>query len=115
MSLGIKFFFLARLVSILQKPWCTMIERGDTTWPAVASSEPSEGEKEQKKKRGKKCSLLVHIGHVVRMSVSGYRGQRFKPRQCQHDVSLSKTLYLYCFSPLSCKMSTRWGHPHKGC
>ena len=36
------FCFLARLVSILLKSWCIMIEQGDTTRPAVNSSEPLE-------------------------------------------------------------------------
>ena len=36
------FCFLARLASLLLKPWCTMIEQGDTTHPAVDFSEPSE-------------------------------------------------------------------------
>ena len=35
---------------------------------------------------------MEHIGHVVRMSVSGYRGRQFEPRH-QYIVSLSKTLY----------------------
>ena len=47
------------------------------------------------------------IGRLARMSVSGYRGRRFEPRQ-QHVVSLSKILHLHCFSRLSCEMSTRW-------
>ena len=38
----IDIFFLALLTSILLKPWCTMIERGDTTRPAVVPSELSE-------------------------------------------------------------------------
>ena len=36
------FCFLARLASLLRRPWCTMIEQGDTARPAVDSSEPSE-------------------------------------------------------------------------
>ena len=52
--------------------------------------------------------IYIDIGLVVRMSVSGYRGRLFKFRH-QYVVSLSKTLYLHCFSRLSCKMSTRWG------
>ena len=36
------FLFLVRLASLLQKPWCTMIEQGDTTRPAVVSIETSE-------------------------------------------------------------------------
>ena len=36
-------------------------------------------------------------------------------RQHQYVVSLSKTLYLHCFSRLSCEMSTRWGQPREGC
>ena len=35
------------------------------------------------------------------MSVSGYRGRRFEPQHL-YVVSLSKTLYLHCFSRLSC-------------
>ena len=52
---------------------------------------------------------MEHIGRLARMSVSGYRGRRFEPRQ-QYVVSLSKTLNPHCFSRLSCAMSTRWGH-----
>ena len=55
-----------------------------------------------------------HIGRLVRMSVSGYRGKLFEPRQ-QYVVSLSKTLYQHCFSRLSCEMRTRWGQPREGC
>ena len=54
-----------------------------------------------------------HVGHVVRMSVSGYRGRRFEPRH-QYGVSLSKTLYPHCFSRLSCNVSTRWDNLMKG-
>ena len=39
------FCFLARLTSLLLKPWCIMIEQGDTTRPAVVSTEPSEAVK----------------------------------------------------------------------
>ena len=38
--------FLARLASLLLKPWCIMIEQGDTTRPAVDPSEQSEAVKE---------------------------------------------------------------------
>ena len=38
----IDIIFLALLDSLLMKPWCTMIEQGDTTRPAVDLSEPSE-------------------------------------------------------------------------
>ena len=31
---------------LLLRPWCIMIEQGDTTRPAVDSSEPSEAVKE---------------------------------------------------------------------
>ena len=71
----------------------------------------------------RKCRLsefvpMEHIGHVgfwiQRLSVSGYRGCQFKPRH-QCFGSLSKTLYLHCFSRLSCEMSTRWGQLRKGC
>ena len=58
-------------------------------------------------------SFLEHIGHVVMMSVSGYRGRRFKPRH-QYVVSLSKTLYPHCFSRLSCEMSTGGNNLVKG-
>ena len=58
---------------------------------------------------------LEHIGHVVRMSVSGYRGRQFESRQHQYAVSLSRRLYPLCFSRLSCEMSTRWGQPREGC
>ena len=34
--------FLARLDSLLLKPWCIMIEQGDTTWTAMDPPEPSE-------------------------------------------------------------------------
>ena len=54
------------------------------------------------------------IGHVVRLSVSGYRGLRFEPRH-QYFVSLSKTLYQHCFSRISCEMSTRLIHPREEC
>ena len=40
------YFFLARLASLLLKPWCIMIEQGDTIRPAVDSSEPSEAVRE---------------------------------------------------------------------
>ena len=56
---------------------------------------------------------LKHIGRLVRMSVSGYRGRRFEPRHL-YVVSLSKTLFPHCFSRLSCEMSTRWGQPRDG-
>ena len=52
MLLGIIDFFLARLASLLLKPWYTMIERGDTTRPTAVSSEPSGAVKEEKKKLG---------------------------------------------------------------
>ena len=58
--------------------------------------------------------ILEHIGRLARMSVSGYRGRQFEPRQ-QYVVSLSKTLYPHCFSRLSYEMSTRWGQPREGC
>ena len=54
---------------------------------------------------------MENIGHVVRMSVSGYRGQRFEPRQHQFVVSLCMTLYPHCFYQLSCEMSVSWEHP----
>ena len=45
------FSYLACLASLLLKQWCIMIEQGDTTRPAVDSSEPSEAVKEKEKKR----------------------------------------------------------------
>ena len=59
-------------------------------------------------------SILEHIGRLVRMSVSGYRGRRFEPRHL-YVVSLSKALYTHCFSRLICELSTRWGQPREGC
>ena len=38
--------FLACLASLPLKPWCTVIEQGDTTRPAVVSFEPPEAVKE---------------------------------------------------------------------
>ena len=43
--------FLARLTSMLLKPWCIMIEQGDTILPAVDSTEPSEAVNEYEKIR----------------------------------------------------------------
>ena len=40
------FCFHARLASLLLKPWCNMIDQGDTKRPAVDSSEPPEAVKE---------------------------------------------------------------------
>ena len=40
------FYFLVCLASLLLKPWCIMIEQGDTTRPEVDSSEPSEAVEE---------------------------------------------------------------------
>ena len=40
------FCFLARLASLILKPWCIMPELCNSTWPAVDSSEPSEAVKE---------------------------------------------------------------------
>ena len=71
--------------------------------------------------RGSDNDVCLHrqvvsaISHVVRMSVYGYRGRRFEPRQHQYVVSLSKTLYPHCFSRLSCEMSTRWGQRRELC
>ena len=42
-----------------------------------------------------------NIGHVGKMSVSGYSDRRFKPRLHQYVVSLRKTFNPYCFSRLS--------------
>ena len=59
--------------------------------------------------------MVINIGHVDKISVSGYRGQRFKPQVHQYVVSLSKILNLHCFSRISCEMSTRRDHPLEGC
>ena len=56
--------------------------------------------------------FLEHIGHLVRMSASGYRGRQFERRH-QYVVSINKTVYPHCFSRLSCEMSTRWEQPPK--
>ena len=61
-----------------------------------------------------RCFCMEHIGRLVRMSVSGYRGRPFEPRH-KYVVPLSKTLYPHCFGRLSCEMSTRWGQPRVGC
>ena len=63
-----------------------------------------------------KLSLCImwHIVLVVWMTVSSYRGWLFKSRH-QFVVSFSETLYLHCFSWLSCKISTRWEQPRVGC
>ena len=45
------FFFFAHLAYLLLKQWCTMIEQGDATRPAVDSSEPSVTVKEYEKKQ----------------------------------------------------------------
>ena len=69
------------------------------------------------RKQHQNCILQTsyeHIGHVARMSASGYRGRRFEPRQHQYVVSLSKTLYPRCSSRLRYEMSTRWGQPLEG-
>ena len=42
----IDIFLITHLASLLLKAWCTMIERGDATRPAIAPSEPSEAVKE---------------------------------------------------------------------
>ena len=59
--------------------------------------------------------VMKHIAHVVRMSVSRYRGRWFESRQTQCVVSLSKTSPLHCFTRLSSQMSKRRGHPCEGC
>ena len=59
--------------------------------------------------------MLEHIGHVVMMSVPGYRDRWFEPWLHQYVVSLSKTLYLHCFSRLSCEMSNKKEHLCEGC
>ena len=58
---------------------------------------------------------LDHIGHVGKMSDSGYSDRRPKPRLHQYIVSLSKTLNPHCFGRLSCEMSTRWGYHRDEC
>ena len=44
---------------------------------------------------------LEHIGHVVKMSVYGYRNHWFEPWLHQYVVSLSKAFNPHCFSRLS--------------
>ena len=39
-------------------------------------------------------AVVEHIGHVARMSVSGYRGRQIEHRHHQYVVSLSTKLYL---------------------
>ena len=55
------FCFLARASSLLLRPWCIMIERGDTTRYAVSSSEPSEDVKEQKKRN----VVINNVGSIT--------------------------------------------------
>ena len=43
---AVDIFTFLHVSPLLLKPWCTMIEQGDTTRPAVDSSEPSEAVKE---------------------------------------------------------------------
>ena len=57
--------------------------------------------------------LMEYVGHVARMLVSEYRGCRFEP-QLHYVASVGKTLYLHCFSRLSCEMSTWWDNFVKG-
>ena len=57
---------------------------------------------------------VEHIGHVVKMSVSGCRYRRFEPRLHQNVVSLSRKHNPHCFSRLSCEMSSRREHPREG-
>ena len=59
--------------------------------------------------------VLEHIGHVCKMSVSGYIDRQFKPCLHQYVVSLSKTLNLHFFSQLSWELSTTREYPHEGC
>ena len=60
-------------------------------------------------------SIVEHIGHVGKMSVSGYGDGRFNPLLHQYIVSLSETLNPQYFCRLSCEMSTRQEHPREGC
>ena len=46
--------------------------------------------------------LVEHSGLVVKASGSGVEGTGFDSWPGQCVVSLSKTLYLHCFSPPSC-------------
>ena len=57
---------------------------------------------------------MDHVGHVGRMSVSGYRYRRFEPKQRQYVVSLSKTHCPHCFSRHSCEISIGWNTLVKG-
>ena len=54
-----------------------------------------------------KLIYAEHIGHVVRISVSGYKGCRFEPWHL-YVVSLSVTLYPHHFNWLNFEMNTMW-------
>ena len=41
-----RYFYVAHLTSLLLKPWCTVMEQGDATWPAVVQRESPEAVKE---------------------------------------------------------------------
>ena len=56
---------LARHASLPLEPWCTMIERGDTTRPMVVLSEPSEAVKEYLKKRSAENLARDNVGPVT--------------------------------------------------
>ena len=55
-----------------------------------------------------------HNGHVVKMSLSGYRNRRSESRLCPYAVSLRKALSPHCFSRLSCEMCARREYPREG-
>ena len=57
-------------------------------------------------------SSLEHIGHVGKISVSGYSNRQFKPRLRQYNVSLSKNSH--CFFRLNWQMCARRELPHEG-
>ena len=59
--------------------------------------------------------IKEYIGHVFKMSVSGYSDRHFKPLLHQFAVSLSKTLIPQCVSRLNCLMSIRRENPREGC
>ena len=58
-------------------------------------------------------SSMEHIGHVVRMTVSGYRGWWIESG-LQHVVSFGKILYPHCSIRLRFEKSTTWRQPREG-
>ena len=60
-------------------------------------------------------TAMENIGHVSKISVSGYGDRRFKTLLHQYVVSLSKTLNPHCFCRLNCEISTRRLQTREGC